>query len=51
MYKIMNAVQVNYFTSGIAIGACISHKIADGVSFIMFMKSWAAAARGDQGDI
>ena len=48
----MNAVQVNYFTcGGIAIGACISHKIADGISFIMFMKSWAATARGDQGDI
>ncbi|KAF3951083.1 hypothetical protein CMV_023234 [Castanea mollissima] len=41
------AVQVNYFTcGGIAIGACISHKIADGTSFIMFMKNWAATARG-----
>ncbi|KAL4628935.1 hypothetical protein ACB092_05G273400 [Castanea dentata] len=30
------AVQVNYFTcGGIAIGACISHKIADGTSFII----------------
>ncbi|KAM4102173.1 hypothetical protein ACB094_05G203900 [Castanea mollissima] len=45
------AVQVNYFTcGGIAIGACISHKIADGTSFIMFMKNWAATARG-QSDI
>ncbi|XP_050277923.1 stemmadenine O-acetyltransferase-like [Quercus robur] len=42
------AVQVNYFTcGGITIGACISHKIADGTSFIMFMKTWAATARGD----
>ena len=42
------AVQANYFTcGGIAIAACISHKIADGTSFIMFMKSWAATARGD----
>ncbi|KAL4593831.1 hypothetical protein ACB092_M010500 [Castanea dentata] len=41
------AVQVNYFTcGGIAIGACISHKIADGTSFIIFMKNWAATARG-----
>ncbi|KAM3701490.1 hypothetical protein ACJW31_05G177600 [Castanea mollissima] len=41
------AIQVNYFTcGGIAIGACISHKIADGTSFIMFMKNWAATARG-----
>ncbi|KAL4628932.1 hypothetical protein ACB092_05G273100 [Castanea dentata] len=44
-------VQLNYFTcGGIAIGACISHKIADGTSFIMFMKNWAATARG-QSDI
>ncbi|KAL0005474.1 hypothetical protein SO802_013035 [Lithocarpus litseifolius] len=41
------AIQVNYFTCvGIAIGACISHKIADGTSFIMFMKTWVATARG-----
>ncbi|KAM3749330.1 hypothetical protein ACB098_05G176300 [Castanea mollissima] len=41
-------VQVNYFTcGGIVIGACISHKIADGTSFIMFMKTWAATARGE----
>ena len=40
------AVQVNHFTcGGIAIGACISHKIADGSSFINFMKDWAATAR------
>ena len=40
------AVQVNHFTcGGIAIGACISHKIADGSSFINFMKNWAATAR------
>ncbi|XP_023927050.2 LOW QUALITY PROTEIN: stemmadenine O-acetyltransferase [Quercus suber] len=43
-----SAVQANYFTcGGIAIGACISHKIADGTSFIMLMKTWAATARGD----
>ena len=51
-HRLTFAVQVNYFTcGGIAIGACISHKIADGTSFIMFMKTWAATARGDQGDI
>ena len=39
-------VQVNHFTCvGIAIGTCISHKIADGSSFINFMKNWAATAR------
>ncbi|KAK7819176.1 vinorine synthase [Quercus suber] len=37
---------VNHFTcGGIAIGACISHKLADGSSFINFMKNWAATAR------
>ena len=42
------AVQVNYFTcGGIVIGACISHKIADGTSFIMLMITSAATARGE----
>ncbi|XP_023889059.2 stemmadenine O-acetyltransferase [Quercus suber] len=48
MHHFAFAVQANYFTcGGIVIGACISHKIADGTSFIMFMKNWAATARGD----
>ncbi|KAL4637622.1 hypothetical protein ACB092_03G090200 [Castanea dentata] len=47
MHNLTFVVQVNYFTcGGIAIGACISHKIADGTSFIMFMKTWAATSRG-----
>ena len=42
------AVQVNYFTcGGIAICACISHKIADGSSFSTFLKNWAATSRGE----
>ncbi|KAK0599530.1 hypothetical protein LWI29_006092 [Acer saccharum] len=42
------AIQVNFFTCGnVAIGARISHKIADGSSFITFIKNWAAKARGD----
>uniref|UniRef100_A0A2N9FD51 Uncharacterized protein n=1 Tax=Fagus sylvatica TaxID=28930 RepID=A0A2N9FD51_FAGSY len=50
-HHLVFVVQVNYFTcGGIAIGACISHKIADGTSFFMFMKSWAATARGDESD-
>ncbi|KAM5586782.1 hypothetical protein ABKV19_005622 [Rosa sericea] len=41
-------VQLNVFDcGGVAIGACISHKIADGLSFLMFIKTWAATARKD----
>lgn len=40
------AVQINYFQcGGIAIGVCMSHKIADGLSFVTFMNSWAATCR------
>ncbi|KAK7819163.1 vinorine synthase [Quercus suber] len=43
---------VNHFTcGGIAIGACIYHKLADGSSFINFMKNWAATARCESGVI
>ncbi|KAK3200696.1 hypothetical protein Dsin_024111 [Dipteronia sinensis] len=42
------AIQVNFLTCGnVAIGARISHKIADGSSLITFIKNWAATARGD----
>ncbi|KAL5552670.1 hypothetical protein UlMin_040071 [Ulmus minor] len=41
-------IQLNIFEcGGIAIGSCISHKVADGLSSFMFLKSWAATARGD----
>lgn len=40
-------IQVNIFNrGGIAIGVCLSHKIADGVSISAFLKAWAAIARG-----
>ncbi|KAL8110881.1 stemmadenine O-acetyltransferase-like [Apium graveolens] len=43
------AVQVNFFKcGGIAIGAVIFHKLADALSFVNFMNSWAAIARGEQ---
>lgn len=42
-------VQLNVFEcGGIAIGACLSHQIADGLSFFTFLNSWAAIARGQQ---
>ncbi|XP_021832832.1 vinorine synthase-like [Prunus avium] len=45
-------VQLNIFQcGGFAIGQCISHKIADGLSYFMFGKIWAALARGDKANI
>ncbi|KAB2601953.1 vinorine synthase-like [Pyrus ussuriensis x Pyrus communis] len=41
-------VQLNIFEcGGYAIGLCISHKLADGLSMIMFTKTWAAINRGE----
>ncbi|KAJ0510226.1 putative vinorine synthase [Helianthus annuus] len=42
-------IQVNFFLcGGIGISTSVSHKIFDGHTFHMFMKAWAAAARGSQ---
>ncbi|KAJ7963155.1 Vinorine synthase-like [Quillaja saponaria] len=44
-------VQLNVFDCGsVAIGACISHKIADGLSTLVFINSWATIA-GGQADL
>ncbi|KAL5553993.1 hypothetical protein UlMin_041394 [Ulmus minor] len=41
-------IQLNIFEcGGIAIGSCISHKVVDGLSSFMFLKSWAATTCGD----
>ncbi|XP_038713333.1 stemmadenine O-acetyltransferase-like [Tripterygium wilfordii] len=41
-------VQFNIFQcGGVAIGVCISHKVADALSFLTFLKSWAETARGE----
>lgn len=43
-------LQVTFFAcGGMALGVGISHKIADALSFFMFVNSWAAVARGDKG--
>ncbi|GAA0174673.1 hypothetical protein LIER_28011 [Lithospermum erythrorhizon] len=43
------AVQVNMFQcGGIAIGFCLSHRIADGSSLWTFIKAWAAKAAGQR---
>ncbi|KAG7547483.1 Transferase [Arabidopsis suecica] len=44
-------VKATYFQcGGMAIGICISHKIADATSISTFIQSWAAMARGEAGD-
>ncbi|XP_019159451.1 PREDICTED: vinorine synthase-like isoform X2 [Ipomoea nil] len=49
----MLAVQVNYFLDGgIAVGVCVSHKIADALSMVNFVNAWALIAReGDAAEI
>ncbi|XP_059445107.1 stemmadenine O-acetyltransferase-like [Corylus avellana] len=42
-------VQLNVFEcGGIAVGACISHKVADALSYFVFVRCWAAIACGDK---
>uniref|UniRef100_A0A7N2L851 Vinorine synthase n=1 Tax=Quercus lobata TaxID=97700 RepID=A0A7N2L851_QUELO len=41
------AVQVTFFNcGGLVIGVLMSHRIIDALSFILFLNSWAAIARG-----
>ena len=41
------AVQVTFFNcGGLVIGVLVSHRIIDALSFILFLNSWAAIARG-----
>ena len=41
-------IQVNILEcGGIAIGVCISHKVADASSVVTFVNGWAAVARRD----
>ncbi|KAL3512592.1 hypothetical protein ACH5RR_025309 [Cinchona calisaya] len=42
------AVQVSFFECGsIAIGICISHRVADTLSAVMFLNSWAAICKSN----
>ncbi|KAL5552675.1 hypothetical protein UlMin_040076 [Ulmus minor] len=42
-------VQLSIFEcGGVAIGTCVSHRIADALSSFMFIKNWSATARGDE---
>ncbi|TQD72716.1 hypothetical protein C1H46_041752 [Malus baccata] len=50
--EIPGGVQLNMFQcGGFAIGQCVSHKLADGLSNFVFTNTWAATVRGDQADI
>ena len=41
-------IQVTFFDcGGISIGLCINHKVADGLSYFMFLQSWSALSRGE----
>lgn len=41
-------VQINFFDcGGVAVGACVSHLVADGSSLVNFMNAWAATCRGE----
>ncbi|KAK1577658.1 hypothetical protein Q3G72_023624 [Acer saccharum] len=45
-------VQFNNFKcGGIGIGVRLSHKIGDASSLFMFLKNWAATARGDRDSV
>ncbi|KAK9278629.1 hypothetical protein L1049_028202 [Liquidambar formosana] len=46
--EVLLAVQFNMFTcGGMAIGVCVTHKMADGISATTFLKAWAATAIRD----
>ncbi|KAG2667863.1 hypothetical protein I3760_15G134300 [Carya illinoinensis] len=42
------AIQYNIFQcGGVAIGVCVSHRIADGTSATTFLNAWSSTSRGD----
>ncbi|KAG6676106.1 hypothetical protein I3842_15G136500 [Carya illinoinensis] len=46
--EVLLAIQYNIFDcGGVAIGVCVSHRIADGTSATTFLNAWSAASRGD----
>ncbi|KAK8657382.1 hypothetical protein V6N13_035623 [Hibiscus sabdariffa] len=47
-HEVLLGIQFNVFDcGGIGIGVCVSHKIGDALSFFLFVKTWAAIARGE----
>ncbi|KAF5469296.1 hypothetical protein F2P56_013380 [Juglans regia] len=46
--EVLLAIQYNIFQcGGLAIGVCVSHRIADGTSATTFLNAWSATSRGD----
>ncbi|KAH6759768.1 hypothetical protein C2S51_016717, partial [Perilla frutescens var. frutescens] len=46
------SVKTSFFDcGGISVGVCLSHKIVDAASFVMFMNAWAATCRGESSRI
>ncbi|KAK3013145.1 hypothetical protein RJ639_008568 [Escallonia herrerae] len=46
------AIQVTFFDcGGMAVAIGVSHKIADALSFFLFINTWAACGRGDNDDL
>ncbi|KAE8123966.1 hypothetical protein FH972_018879 [Carpinus fangiana] len=48
-HDVLLAVKYNIFKcGGVAIGVCVSHRIADGASATTFLGAWSATSRGDE---
>ncbi|KAG7944977.1 hypothetical protein I3843_15G130300 [Carya illinoinensis] len=46
--EVLLAIQYNIFQcGGVAIGVCVSHIIADGISAVTFLNAWSATSRRD----
>ncbi|XP_059441002.1 stemmadenine O-acetyltransferase-like [Corylus avellana] len=47
-HDVLLAVKYNIFEcGGVAVGVCVSHRIADGASATTFLGAWSATSRGD----
>jgi shikimate O-hydroxycinnamoyltransferase len=48
-HDVLLAVKYNIFEcGGVAIGVCVSHRIADGASVATFLGAWSSTSRGDE---
>ncbi|XP_059445003.1 stemmadenine O-acetyltransferase-like [Corylus avellana] len=48
-HEVLLAVKYNIFEcGGVAVGVCVSHRIADGASATTFLGAWSATSRGDE---
>ncbi|XP_071902536.1 stemmadenine O-acetyltransferase-like [Coffea arabica] len=50
--NLMLGIQISFFEcGGMAVGVCISHKLADAMSFVTFMNAWAATCRSQADEV